>query len=151
MNRGDIWSGSALGALGAYVVVQSSQWEYLGPDGPGPGFFPMWYGIALVAFSLVLVIGALRKRRLERVPAASRRREVARALGAWAAFAAASALLPVLGFLLCFACLAAFIACAMYGRPLRSGIAAGVVGAGVFYLIFPLALGVSLPSGLLGF
>lgn len=151
MSSGDIWSGSALAALGAYVVVQSSQWEYLGPDGPGPGFFPVWYGIALVALSLLLVVNALRKRELERAPAADRRRQVARALGAWAAFAAASALLPVLGFLLSFACLAAFVACAMYGRPLRSGIAAGVIGAAAFYLVFPLALGVSLPAGLLGF
>ena len=51
----DLWSGLALGGLGAYVVVQASRWEYLGADGPGPGFFPLWYGIAMVALSLALV------------------------------------------------------------------------------------------------
>ena len=34
---------------GAYIIVTASRWEYLGQDGPGPGFFPLWYGIAMSA------------------------------------------------------------------------------------------------------
>src|SRR5690349_24965882 len=52
---GDLWSGLALAALGLYIVVQAWQWEYLGPDGPGPGFFPLWYGVAIFALSVLLV------------------------------------------------------------------------------------------------
>ena len=148
---GDIWSGGALAALGVFVVTKASDWTYSGPDGPGPGFFPMWYGVALVVLSLLLVASALKKRERLRDAAPSGRGEVARALGAWAAFAACAALLPVLGFLLSFALLTVFVACFMYGRPLRVGIIAGALGAAAFYLVFPVALEVALPVGLLGF
>ena len=40
-------------------------WEYLGQDGPGPGFFPLWYGIAMLVAvrALVLILkGASRRR-----------------------------------------------------------------------------------------
>lgn len=149
MSSGDIWSGSVLGALGVYVVAQSAQWEYLGPDGPGPGFFPLWYGMALAVLSLALVVAAVKRRRWgER---RTRWREIGRALGAWSAFAAAAALLPVLGFMVSFALLTAFIVCVMYGRPVITGVAAGVLGAAAFYLVFPLGLEVVLPVGVLGF
>lgn len=151
MRSGDVWSGGVLAALGAYIVVQAAQWEYLDADGPGPGFFPLWYGIALVALSLALVVSALRTTRPQRRPTPEQWRETGRALGAWSAFAASAALLPVLGFLLSFAVLTAFIVCIMYGRPLRTGVTAGVLGAGAFYLVFPLALEVMLPVGILGF
>lgn len=149
MSSGDIWSGSVLGALGVYVVAQSAQWEYLGPDGPGPGFFPLWYGMALAVLSLALVVAAVKRRRWgER---RTRWREIGRALGAWSAFAAAAALLPVLGFMVSFALLTAFIVCVRYGRPVITGVAAGVLGAAAFYLVFPLGLEVVLPVGVLGF
>ena len=48
----DFWSGLALAALGAYIVVQARGWDYLTEDGPGPGFFPLWYGIGILACSL---------------------------------------------------------------------------------------------------
>src|SRR5678815_3152775 len=52
----DFWSGLALAALGGYIVTTARGWEYLGQDGPGPGFFPLWYGIAMLALSLLLVV-----------------------------------------------------------------------------------------------
>ena len=30
------------------------------PDGPGPGFFPSWYGVAMVVLSLALIVSRLR-------------------------------------------------------------------------------------------
>jgi hypothetical protein len=50
-----------------------------------------------------------------------------------------------------FALLTFFIISIMYRRPLGFGLAAGVVSAAAFYLVFPLALNVSLPLGLFGF
>ena len=55
----DFWSGLALAGLGAYIIAEAAQWEYLGQDGPGPGFFPLWYGIAMVALSLGLVASSV--------------------------------------------------------------------------------------------
>ena len=52
----DFWSGLALAALGGYIVVQARGWDYLTDDGPGPGFFPLWYGVGILACSLYLVL-----------------------------------------------------------------------------------------------
>ena len=147
--NGDLISGAVLTSLGIYVIVEARRWDYLAPDGPGPGFFPVWYGIALVALSLVLMIGAVRKR--SGAPGqAVNWAEVGRGLIVWGALTACIALLKVLGFLVSFALLTIFVACVMYGRPLWHGIAAGVLGSAIFYLIFPLALNVALPVGVLG-
>lgn len=42
LEQGDLASGAVLAGLGVYIVVQARRWEYVGPDGPGPGFFPLW-------------------------------------------------------------------------------------------------------------
>ena len=148
-SRGDLISGAVLAGLGIFVIVEARQWDYLAPDGPGPGFFPMWYGIALVVLSLVLVASNLRRQ------AAARQERtwngVGRALGAWAALAAAIGLLKILGFMVSFALLTLFIVSFMYRRSLLQGVLTGAGAAAAFYLIFPLALNVNLPVGILGF
>ena len=58
---GDFWSGLVLAALGGYIARGRGSWVYLGEDGPGPGFFPIWYGGAMLALSLLLVAGAVLK------------------------------------------------------------------------------------------
>ena len=135
----DLWSGLALGALGAYIIVQASRWEYLGPDGPGPGFFPLWYGVAMAALSLALVISSARRKDSERI------RWSSRALVTWLALAIAVAALKLAGFLVCFAALTFFIIAVMYRRPLKVAATVAIVAAAAFYLVFPLALGVRLP------
>ena len=146
---GDLWSGIALAALGAYIVVQAWQWEYSSPEGPGPGFFPLWYGMAMLALSLLLVGSQLR-----RAPGGGGQvewRRIGRALCVWLAVAASVALSQLLGFVASFALLTYFIVAVMYRQPARTAaVAALAVGAG-FYLVFDLALGVSLPAGSLGF
>ena len=135
----DFWSGLALCGLGAYIVFEASRWEYLGPDGPGSGFFPLWYGIAMVVFSLLLVGSSFRESETVDWSGAGR------ALGAWAAMAVAVAALKLLGFVICFAALSFFVVAVMYRRPLATAALTAVAGAGAFYLAFPLALGVKLP------
>jgi putative tricarboxylic transport membrane protein len=151
INRGDVWSGAVLAALGVYIVVQARQWDYLAPDGPGPGFFPMWYGVALVVLSLAMVVSRLVRSAPSHAHAAVKWDEVWRALAAWAAFATGAALLNVLGFVLVYALLSVFVACVMYRRPLRTGVVTGALGAAIFYAVFALALEVTLPVGVLGF
>ena len=145
----DFWSGLALAALGAYIVVEAAQWEYLGPDGPGPGFFPLWYGIAMAALSLGLVASSVL-----RAPGAEERidwSKAARAFAAWLALAASVAALKLLGFLLAFAALVFFLVAVMYRRPLRVAALMALGSAAAFYVLFALALGVPLPTGMLGF
>src|SRR5262245_8687621 len=60
LKNGDAISGAALAALGVYIVMQSRVWDYYTLDGPGPAFFPFWYGVAMVALSLLLIVNAAR-------------------------------------------------------------------------------------------
>jgi len=147
---GDIVSGSVLAGLGVFIIVEARGWEYLGPDGPGPGFFPLWYGICMVALSLVLVVTSA----LRTAPATVSRpnwTEVRRALSAWAALALSVGLLKILGFLISFGLFTFFLVSVMYRRALGTALAVAVGVSLGFYLLFPLALNVTLPVGRLGF
>jgi len=148
-NTGDLGSGLALAALGTYVIVQALQWDYLTPEGPGAGFFPLWYGIAMLALSAVLVGSELRRRSAR--GATINWRPVGRALSTWLALAASVALFKPLGFLVSFALLTYFIVAVMYRRPLKTAALVAAASAAGFFLVFQLALGVSLPVGVLGF
>jgi putative tricarboxylic transport membrane protein len=135
----DFWSGLVLGGLGAYIIVTASRWEYLGQDGPGPGFFPLWYGIAMSALSLVLVFSSLKTQ--TRIDWS----DAPRALAAWGAFALMCAAFKLIGFLPAFALLTFFLVAVMYRRPLKVAAAVSAALTASFYLLFPLALGVKLP------
>ncbi|HUQ24157.1 MAG TPA: tripartite tricarboxylate transporter TctB family protein [Burkholderiales bacterium] len=135
---GDFWSGLALAALGGYIVYAARGWEYLGQDGPGPGFFPLWYGIAMLVLSLVLVFSRDEGQKVDW-------RGSGRAFATWAAFAVSVVLLKVAGFVVGFAALTFFMVAVMYRRPLAVAALVAVGATAGFYLVFPLALGVQLP------
>ncbi len=149
-NNGDLISGAVLAGLGVFIIVEARRWDYLAPDGPGPGFFPIWYGIALVALSVLLVIVSMKRTDTDRGKPVDWH-EVGRALISWAVLTACIALLKVLGFVLSFSVLTVFIVSIMYRRPLLHGAAAAVLASAGFYLLFPVALNVTLPVGILGF
>jgi len=133
----DFWSGLALAALGGTIVYEARGWEYLGQDGPGPGFFPLWYGIAMLVLSLLLVFSSQ--------SSTVSWKGAGRAFATWAAFAVSVAILKFVGFVISFAALTFFIVAVMYRRP---PVVAALVAAGLaagFYVLFPLALGVPLP------
>ena len=137
----DLWSGLALAVLAAYIIVQASGWDYTGPDGPGAGFFPLWYGIAMLVLSAVLVASSLRRAQPEAVDW----RGAGRAAAISAALVVAVALFKLAGFVIGFAALAFFIVWVMYRRPWPLAAAVAVGLAGGFYVLFPLLLGVNLP------
>ena len=148
----DLWSGLAFAALGAYIIANAWQWEYLGADGPGPGFFPLWYGIAMLALSVCLVTAsALRKPDAGTHAAAIDWRETGRALGVWLALVAAIAAFKLIGFVLSFGFLCFFIVAVMYRRPFKVAAMVALAGAAGSWLVFPFALGVALPLGVVGF
>jgi putative tricarboxylic transport membrane protein len=150
MKTGDIVSGAVLAGLGVFIIIEARRWEYLGPDGPGPGFFPLWYGIALVALS-VLLVGTTVARKAGGPGDAVNWREIGRALAAWAGLALCVGLLKVLGFLLAFGLFTFFLVAVMYRRAWGTATAVAVGISLGFYLLFPVALNVALPIGKLGF
>jgi putative tricarboxylic transport membrane protein len=151
LNRGEIISGVVLAALGVYIVTEAARWEYLGPDGPGPGFFPIWYGIAMVVLAVALVVQNFMTKAAVADGKPVNWREVRRVFIAWAGFVASVLLLKVLGFILSFGFFVLFIVAGLYRRPWRVAVSVAVGCAAGFYLVFPLALNVRLPTGILGF
>ena len=147
--RGDFWSGVALAALGAYIVSEAWTWLYMGEDGPGAGFFPMWYGGAMVLLSLLLVVGTVLKAPVRQPQAQIQWRDLGRALTCWVAFVVCIALMQLVGFAISFALLTWFIVAVMARRPQRVALALGIGGALGFYALFEWALDLSLPHGLL--
>jgi putative tricarboxylic transport membrane protein len=133
----DFWSGLALAALGAYIIAQARGWDYLTEDGPGPGFFPLWYGVGILACSAWLVV-------FGKQPSADWR-GTRLAFTTWAAVAVSVGIFKLVGFAISFGALTFFIVAVMYRRPpaIAALVALGAVAG--FYLIFPFALGVALP------
>jgi putative tricarboxylic transport membrane protein len=116
-------------------------------EGPGPGFFPMWYGGSMVVLSLLLVAGTVMKRASQ--PTAVQWGDLGRALGCWAGFTASIAAMPVIGFPISFALLTWFIVAVMARQPQRLALPISIGGALVFYALFEWALDVGLPKGIL--
>jgi len=145
LRSGDFWSGLALAALGAYILAEAHRWVYMSEDGPGAGFFPMWYGGIMVVLSLVLVaMSVLRPARAAEV----RWKDVGRAFTCWIAFVGCVASMPVLGFAASFALLTWFIIQGMFGERARIAIPVAVGGALGFYALFELGLDLALPHGI---
>ena len=149
LKKGDVISGAVLAALGVFIITQARTWDYYTLDGPGPGFFPFWYGVAMVVLSLLLVLNAARAdgdgdSKVD-WPATGR------AMTVWLAFALSVGLMGFLGFLISFALLAFFLVAVVFRRPFTTAAVVAVASALAFHLIFPVALSVSLPTGPFGF
>lgn len=150
LKTADLWSGLALAALGVFIIAEARQWEFMGPDGPGPGFFPLGYGVAMVALSAALVVASV-LRKGARADCAVNWRETRRALATWLALVASVAVLKPLGFAISFAALTFCIVAVMYRRPPAVAAIVAVTSAAGFHILFRYALGVPLPAGILGF
>jgi putative tricarboxylic transport membrane protein len=137
----DFWSGLALGGLGAYIIVVASGWEYMGQDGPGPGFFPLWYGIVMAVLSLMLMVASVTSKDGSVINWSGARS----AFLTWGAFTLMVATLKLVGFVIGFAALTFFIVLVMYRKPLKVAAFTAIGLAASFYVVFPLALGVQLP------
>jgi putative tricarboxylic transport membrane protein len=149
LRNGDVVSGAFLAALGLYIVAQAYSWNYYNPDGPGPGFFPTWYGLLMIGLALALIISTARKPKPQESPKdwdGSKR-----ALITWFAFAACIATMGVLGFRLSFALFTFFLVVFVFQRTLVAAVLTSVGATAAFYIVFPVLLGVQLPIGWFGF
>ena len=145
--RADALAGTVLGVLGVYVLLQARRWEFLSPEGPGPGFFPMGYGAGLVALSLLLVLGALRGKHGE----APDWRGAGRALLAWTGFVGCILALEPLGFTIAFGLFCCFLVRVVMDRPWPAALTVALLAALGFHLVFVVGLELMLPAGPLGF
>ncbi len=147
LRTGDFWAGLAFAALGAYIVSEARAWVYLGEEGPGAGFFPLWYGAAMIVLSLALVVGAARKARDPKDADATQWKGIGRALGCWAALAVSIALLKLVGFIVAFALLSWLIVAVLCRQKAKIAVPLAIAGAVIFWAVFSWGLDMSLPAG----
>jgi putative tricarboxylic transport membrane protein len=147
-SKGELLAAILLAGFGSFVIYEARGLPYHSEFGPGPGFFPLWIGVGIVACSLFLM-GAAIVRGGTLIPIS--RVEMVRALSAWVAFVLAVALLPLVGFGLSLALLTAFLVLVLDRRSPWVAIGVAVGLALGFHVVFALALGVSLPAGPWGF
>src|SRR5688572_21774631 len=150
-NKGNLIAGACLAAFGIYVISVASRLPYVSEVGPGPGFFPLWLGIGLVALASYLVILSFARSENSGTQESPSWKTTSRALAGWLALMVAIALLGRIGFALSFVILTVFLIVALDRRPalLAMGVAIGLAVA--FHLLFVVALDVSLPKTSWGF
>lgn len=151
LKDGDYWAGAALSALGLAIVVMSQKWDLYGSDGPGPAMFPTFYGTAIILLSLIMVVNRIREPVTDEAASPTDWSGVRRALSTWVAFAMAIALMTYIGFTISFGLFTLFLVLVVFGKSFVTALTTAVVTAGLFYLAFPVLLGLELPGGMVGF
>lgn len=150
-DNGNLFSGLCLAAFGIYVIAVAVKLPYVSEVGPGPGFFPLWIGIGLVAFAAILIFASFWPSLNIAEGRSHSWASAGRVLAGWAAMMLAIALLGKIGFGVSFVLLTIFLLVALDRRPPLLAIGVGVGLAAVFHLIFVVALDVALPKGFWGF
>jgi putative tricarboxylic transport membrane protein len=144
-DRANLFAAGALALFGSYIIWVAARLPYVSDVGPGPGFFPLWLGIGIIAFSGALLFSS---RAGSGAPAA---KPAGRAIAGWLALIAAIALVGRVGFLLSFVALTLFLLTGVDRRPALLGLTVALGLAIVFQLVFVAALDVPLPKGPWGF
>ena len=149
LHRYNLLAGLLLAALGTFILQQSLQWEFLGRNGPGVGFFPLVYGSLIVLLSLVLVIKSLRAgRRAGSQTPEQPAGKVFAAVSVWVAFAITVALMKFIGFYVALGLLVMFMTRFIFSRSPRFALLSGVLVPLTFFVVFGLLLKVQLPVGI---
>jgi putative tricarboxylic transport membrane protein len=150
-DKANLIAGACLAAFGIYVISVASKLPYVSDVGPGPGFFPLWLGIGLIIFASCLALSSF-SAFTKKSPSDSPTWEASgRALAGWFGLMVAIALFGWIGFSARFVILTVFLIVALDRRPFLLSVGVGIGLAVAFYLLFVMALDVSLPAGRWGF
>jgi putative tricarboxylic transport membrane protein len=145
---GDLFASLGLIALSAYILKEGSGWVVYGSEGPGPGFFPIMYGVIMLGLSLYLFQRSVRKG-TGKSKGPLDHQGIARALATWAALAVCVPLMVVVGFVVGFGFVALFLIRFVFERSWRTSIITAVCIAIALHLVFPVMLDAPLPVGML--
>ena len=148
MRSADRFAGAGLLALGvAFSAGALKQYDYWGPNGPGPAFLPFWLGLVMALLALMMLVKNLKEKNPGEawLPSGDGLRHTLVVLGASVAFVA---LLKVIGMVFGTALFLAGLL-RYLGRHrwwVCAAVAAGA--AGFNWLVFAHWLHVPLPEGM---
>ncbi|MEY8565087.1 tripartite tricarboxylate transporter TctB family protein [Corynebacteriaceae bacterium 7-707] len=160
VGAGTVWAGRSglimpgvIAGFSFFLIIGSKTMDTPDADFPGPGFFPTLIGVIGLVLATVITVGIIR--RPEHVEGASeqatRFHSDFPALG-WTVlgFLAFAVLLPWLGWILASGLLFWCVARGFGSRRPLFDLLVSVFMGSVAYLAFDVALGLSLPSGVIG-
>lgn len=147
MRIADLIGGIVVFLLGLAAIYFSSQLEYYSEFGPGPGFLPLWIGISLAGFAIIVIFNILRKHIKSGSFLKPRTIEGFKVL---LIIIATFFLLPFIGFSISFGLFAGITMRAMgRHRWVICGLTAIGIAVGIRY-IFGYWLSIPLPKGIVG-
>jgi putative tricarboxylic transport membrane protein len=160
IGAGTVWAGRSglvmpvvIAGFSLFLIIGSTSMDAADADFPGPGFFPTLIGVIGLVLATVITVGIIR--RPEYVEGAAeqttRFHSDFPALG-WTVlgFLAFAVLLPWLGWILASGLLFWCVARGFGSRRPVFDILVSLFMGSVAYLAFDVALGLSLPSGIIG-
>jgi putative tricarboxylic transport membrane protein len=151
IDRSEVVCSAVLIALGAFIIRESLAWEYMTRDGPGPGFFPMWVGIAMVALSGMYlsahVYDIARGEPVHRTSWSG----TGPVILAWLAFMGVIALIKPLGFIAALILMMLIFVRAVFRQSFLKAVVVAVASAAAFWVLFVKLLNLRLPAGPWGF
>ena len=151
MRGADRFAGAGLLALGvAFAAGALKQYDYWGPNGPGPAFLPFWLGLAMAVLATALLIGAIRAADAGGawLPRGEGLRRLLLVLGSTTALVL---LLDVLGMVVATLLFLLVLFRGIDRQPWTLSVAVAVAIAGLNFLVFTYWLRVPMPVGPLGF
>ena len=146
----DVIVGAVTVALAAYVVFGSRDLDFYADGVPGPGFFPIVVGIALLISGSLLIVSRLFNIAVPEEEGRERERILPRPLLVWLALIMSAVLIPIIGFVATMVLLVAALLIGVERRRSIGAVVAVVLIPGLAYWLFAGVLGVLLPTGLWG-
>jgi len=151
LNKSELVAALLLIGVGVFVLMHAWDWPYLTADGPGPGFFPLWIGICIIALAALLVVLQVVHTINQGAVSATNWAGAGRVLGGWSGLMLCIALLQPAGFVVSFLLLVMILVMAVFRRTFLSALIVGVSASAGFWVLFVKLLRVQLPAGPWGF
>ncbi len=151
LDRSELVAALLLVALGVFIVTEAWDWPYVTRDGPGPGFFPLWIGLALIGLSVWHIARQYADARSGKLSVVTSWQGARPVLVGWAALMIAAALIKPAGFTVTYALLTAFLIRVVFRQSWTAALVVSLVSAAVFWVLFVKLLRVQLPAGPWGF
>lgn len=134
--------------FGSVVVFSASQLAYKGEYGPGPGFLPLWIGIALIGCAIAAILKAIRQAGHEKGRFIQPKTHQVAFI--FVTLVVTFLLVPVLGLSLGLALFTGFTMRTAGRHGWILCVATAVVTAAAVRLIFGVMLDIPLPKGYFG-